>query len=501
MVDLLYPPADVPASLNFPDSVKEGTIAQAILRFMPHSLLPQSGISQGTPVQIKAMQALVKVITELRQLIQEGTVKQPQTPKGLAPYIEAEVQSVINALQAQPDLSYRPATSCSEALLGQEHLELKTIASWLLWGIARSSHQVMQLLEGSIAQLPQPKQAPQTGMIRLVALLEFKLPKQTYSLDLATHSLAPTLLPPERLVQLPNAVLANKPRSVGDFLQDLTTQIQDSTPTICSFFAGLPVEMLIPGYPWKEGKLRLHLGLEFVPQAPAVQVSDLPIVQITNSDWASQYTDTIAQQELAHLFPQLPSIQSWQQNQQSISTSDWQISLITDACDVTEWLQRSLTFSSRAFVPEALGFEDLTLRLLWCFSRSSYAVMQWMSGVSVQLLEPESPWVTGILRYVVKLQASTPAIDWRTDLITRQPFASEVLAINSEAIVRSLDLTRTPCLRQLAHLEAEILQTIEQTAPELQHLFQGVEVDLQGPDGEWQPGILRLEAGFSFSPA
>ncbi|HEY9699383.1 MAG TPA: hypothetical protein V6D10_19145 [Trichocoleus sp.] len=500
MVDLLYPPAGVPsASSNSPNSVKEGTIAQAILRLMPQPPQHEQEVVQGTLEQAKAMQALVRVVAELRQLVQEGKVNQPQTPKGLAPYVEVEVQSVIDALQTQPNLGCNPSMVCSEALLGQENLELKTVVSWLLWGIARSSHQVMQLLEGSIAQLLSKKQLPQTGMIRLAALVEFKLPNQTYTLDLATHSLTPTLLPSEQLVQLPDSALTSQPQSVGDLLKHLTTQVQDSTAIIRPFFTGVPVELLIPGHPWQQGKLRLYLGLEFVPQSTASQPAAFPHVRMTNSAWASRYADIVAQQELAHRFPHLSSIQTWQQNPESVSMPDWQISLITDACNFTDWLQRSLTFLSRVFMQEAFSFEDLTQRLLWCFSRTGYRVMQWMGEASVQVLEPESHWMTGTLRYVIKLQASTPELDWEADLMTGQP-PTEGLTIHPEAILRFSKLNETQCLCQMAKIEAEILQTIEQAAPELQQLLHGIEIDLQREGEQWQPGILRLETGFVFRP-
>jgi hypothetical protein len=334
----------------------------------------------------------------------------------------------------------------------------------------------MRLLEGTPARILQSDESWQTGILRLVAQLQVKTPTLSDKFDLVTQQPLSELLTDDRLIQLGDSTLYPQPTTIAEAVNLLSRQIQITTLALMPFLEGTQTELLIPQQPWQPATLHLSLGFEFTtaPTPPATPAQ--PSLKFTDAAWIEQYRGAIA-----------PPVSG-------IETAD-------------DRLHTDLTLTSRNFLQPEWQTDELALRLLWCFSHSSYEVMQLMSGISVTLLQPDRPWEMGILRLWIGLTVQTPELDWSLDLMTGHEIggfstielpeiAPTVVELNS--VVRSPDLfwLQQPAL--LETLEAQVQQHIAQTTPELLLLLQGTEVDLIDQDGEWQSGWMRLSISFEF---
>lgn len=456
-----------------------------------------------TPSVLTAFQALVNVINQLRTPTGGWTEAQLPTPETLAPYIQDEVQELIEALHASsavhPSLLKQP-TRAEPRLTQQRFLWLRNITDWLLWGIARSSSEIMQLLEGCPASCWLDSES-QTGILRLVPLLELNTPAVSYRFDLATDRLDLALLPAAADLQLdwrtPRSQTRSQTLSSAELLGLLSEQSQSTTPMIATFLQGMSIEVLIPQYPWQPGTLQLRFGLEFTPGSP-VQAAPSPGIRFTDADWLAHYSETIVQHRL---MDDLAGI-DWQHYQQPAAL---ETTLTTIAWNAADALHTDLTIASR-HLPHQLSLQELTARLHWCLLHSAYEIMQLMSGVPAQLLQPQAKAQSGILRLTFLLQVQTPAQEWTIDLVTGCSLATESLLTASTAVVQSAECPWCESLSLLEQLEKQVWQAINAQMPELWTLMQGTAVDVQEEDTHldadplWQAGILRLQSGFQFIP-
>ncbi len=375
----------------------------------------------------------------------------------------------------------------NQAILGRSTLDgtmvyatdytaIKGLTSWLLWGIARSAYGAMRLLEGATARILQPDESWQTGILRLVAQLQVKTPALSHRFDLVTQQLASELLTDDRLIQLGDSTLYPQPTTIAEAIAVLSRQIQITTPALAPFLEGIQTELLVPQQPWQPATFHLSLGFEFTAAPMPPTALTQPSLKFTDAAWIEQYRGAIVPQVLG-----------------------------TDTAD--DRLQTDLTLISRNFLQQEWQANALALRLLWCFSYSAYEVMQLMSGISVNLLQPDRPWETGTLRLWIGLTVKTPELDWSLDLMTGHEtggfsaielpeIAPKVVELNS--VVRSPDLPwfQQPAL--LETLETQVQQHIARTTPELLLLLQGTEIDLMDKNGEWQSGWMRLSINFEF---
>jgi hypothetical protein len=454
-----------------------------------------------TPKTLNAMQRLIHIIHELRSASGWST-DLPQTPDRLLPYVTEEAYDVLEALQHQTAEFDPSKTSSSQVLFPwQNYVLLQHFAPWLLWCVARSSFEAMQLLEGVTAKTCQMGQDWQPGILRLVAYLKLEASDQLETVDLTTYEPPQLLLSPETLIQSEVCRLCHQSSAIATILDPLIQQIQTATPAISSLLTGMPIAVLMPQQPWRSCSAQLCLGFEFVPTADASDfrldaesAEAAPLTRFTNTNWLNQYEQIVLRQYLENAMP--VSLMAIAPNSASLAT-DQILPLVETADNLTQQLQGFTTIASRNFPQQPLKLDELMLRLLWCFSRSTYEVMQLMSGINAKLLQPQSNWQTGMLRLLVHLKVQTPEADWHLDLITGQPPQPLSTTISETAIVQS-ETVRGWEFTTLEQLRTNLIQKSYDIAPEIQLLLEGAEVDLLDTDGQWQPGVICLNLDFEF---
>lgn len=502
------------------------------------------------PSVLAAMQRLVAIVTQLRSPLNNEAVNQPHTPETLSLYVFEEAQDVLEAWQkadqagtdqARTDqtrttsdqvlfnnqLGNQPIAALGSAIqpTWQGYFELQQLASWLLWGTARSSHTVMRLMEGKPTKYLQLDQSWQTGILRLVPLLSLYTTSAIHTIDLATEQSFsgtlgfPNALAADRTIQVdldsPDSALSSQAMVVTELIRTISQQIRSTTPAIVPFLEGTSTEFLMPHFAWQTGSIRLHYELEFIP-FPSVSSPILadPLIQFTNPVWLKQHQALISEQQTVSTLSELANLPSGDLSDGDLSSVKPVLlslpTLVAHACQLSDRWQTGWAIASRRFVTQKLSVNELAVRLHWCLIHSAYEVMQLMSGISVTLLSPHAPYQTGTLRFLMALKIQTPELEWVLDLATTEILASRS-PLPADAIVQSATIQwcRQPSL--LGHLEAIFWQRIHSAIPEVKLLLQGAEIDLLANDpletGDldknqaWQPGIIQLQGGFQFVPS
>jgi hypothetical protein len=528
-------------------------IGQTILKLAAPTVVYQDVPSEEAPSEatsvpvastqvLEAMQRLVKMIKDLRSPKSGGSPDVPQTPEALAPYLVEEAYDVLEAIQKN---YFEPPQSDSIDLVeGKGHLEeipargrwksyflISDLAPWLLWCIARSSHEVMQLLEGIPAKAFKLGQGWRTGIVRLVATLDTKIPGLSTSLDLATFKVNQSLLPSDTMIQSNQYSACQEPTWIAGFLPDLIQHIAEKTPSIERFFAGAEVDALAPNHNWQSGLLQLQLGFEFIAtdttvfpdfaedseaevEAPTLSSpnatetaplstlsSDSSHLQIkfTHSGWLEKYSTTLFQQQLASIIQQLPTFRAAGEKNRNLSSQSLIPLIVKDACDLVDLLQTSPTLSSHSLQQE-VELAALTHRLLWSFSRSAYEVMQMMGGIRVNLLQPDRPWETGTLRLLASLNSKTPEQDWQLDITTGQPPQPHIFPLAHNVIVQSHESHWCEQPNVLEQLKTKLMQVLEQSAPDLLLFLEGTDIEVLSDNPQGDLGAIQLNVGFEFIP-
>jgi len=544
------------------------------------------------PSVLVAMQRLVAIVAQLRSAPDPDGIDPSHTPETLSLYVFEEAQDVLEAWQqaiqgqgnqasAHPDqgqpseqLNNQPVTAiesgtytnlksqhdrlkggeggvppswelcshtpiCTPSSLNwdqsawTEYLELKQLASWLLWGTARSSHTVMRLMEGSSARCLQPDQSWQTGILRLVPLLSLSTTDATYIIDLATHQCFseppnfPDVLAADRTIQidlgLSDPDLSNPdlsehipnpgsmvPIAVAELIRTLNQQIRSTTPAIVPFLEGKTTELLMPNFPWQTGYTQLYYALEFFPlSAPALPLLGDPLIRFTNSDWLKQHQALIQDQQIKSSLAELAKLSGGNLSELNPSLLSLP-TLVTNACQLSDRLQTGWAMISRRFVTQKLSVSELAVRLHWCLIHSAYEVMQLMSGISATLFCPHASYQSGTLRFLMVLKIQTPELEWILDLATTEVLEMHRSPLPTDAIVQSPAIPWCHQPNLLGQLEAMFWQQVYRAIPEIKLLVQGAEIDLlqRGLSGkshfaenqEWQPGVIQLQGEFQFLP-
>jgi hypothetical protein len=533
-------------------------IRQTILKLINSGVTLQDGTSEATPEVpsapvastqvLEAMQRLVKMITNLRSPQSGLSPDAPQTPETLAPYLVEEAYDVLEALQKNyvepPRLDFVDLAGGRGNLeeipargRWQSYFLVSDLVPWLLWCIARSSHEVMQLLEGIPAKAFKLGQGWRTGIVRLVATLETKIPGLSASLDLATLEVNQSLLPSDTMLQSDQYSACQQPTWIARFLPDLIQQIEATTPSVSRFFAGAEADALAPNHNWQSGLIQLQLGFEFVAtdaiavpdfaeasvegeggeegeaiasdpspsnaidmapfSTPASDSSHLQI-KFTHPDWLEKYSKTLLQQQIASSIQQLPTFRAAGEKNRNLSSQSLIPLIVRDAYNLVDLLQASPAQSNHALQQE-IKLETLTRQLLWSFSRSAYEVMQLIGGIRVNLLQPECNWETGTLRLLSSLTSKTPEQDWHLDIATRQPPQPHVFPLAHNVIVQSHESYWCKHPDVLGQLEAKLMQQLEQ-APELHLFISGTDAEILGDNQQWHSGAIQLNISFEFIP-
>lgn len=511
-------------------SIDSVTVSQIIFRLAnPPATAPLHSVPEIHSTVLDAMQRLVEMVGELRSApmpdlsiheTPDATLDEIstdiQTPNTLLPYVQEEIQDVLDALSSHASSrsssssaldDHQPPTSISTtspffASSPSSYVWLKTLAPWFLWAIARCHHDVMRFMEGQPAQITRTEQPEQVGMVRLVPILTLQTSSGTYAIDLATLQSSPTVLSEDCLVQLETG-FCSQALTVGDLTQHLTEQIQLTTPAIAPFLHGMGTDLLIPQHRWQAGHIQLHLEIEFTSMPPRPTLSPVissipfsPSIQFTDADWIADYTQRVREHQMKTLLTPITTRHVYPEAVQLPTPSD----LMDAAWSVADRLQTNLTIASRNLFGAPLPLDHLASRLMWGFMHGGYEVMQLLSGVRAHILSPQSPYQTGSLRFLATLIVKTPELDYTLDVMTTHPPNLNGRSPSPDVIVQLPEHQWCTHPRLLEELEHMIWTQIEQTTPELQCLLQGTDVNVLADDRDWQLGGIQLDSSFEFIP-
>jgi hypothetical protein len=251
-------------------------IGKTILRLQDPSLLQPVTPPAIPPLAIEAMQRLVGLIARLRSPDGGCPSDLEQTPESLLPYVAEEAQEVLEALRPVHSVSPDPIHPASIA----PFLVIEDLTPQLLWEMAHHSYSVMQLIEGVQASIRQPDQSWQSGVLRLIAMLEAEAPSIRWTFDLVTQQPTTNGLKPDVILQIDWSGLdrlsvhattnleqvneVTEPTTADQFLQALVRSLPEQSVLIQTFMQGLQVDFLEPQKSWQSGKLWLKFNLEFV---------------------------------------------------------------------------------------------------------------------------------------------------------------------------------------------------------------------------------------------
>ena len=263
---------------TMPDSLTRETIGQTVLRLRDEPVVqkrPEAWVP--TPTVMTAMGQLMDLVAEVRSPQGGWPADRPPTAENLTPYVLDEAYDLLVALQQshQPEQQapWQPFHALQQLL--QRRLLVVDAIPHLLWTIARSSPQAMKLLAGLRAEIFQPGQTWERGVLRLVALLELRTPHLHWTLDLATLEPPPPELQTNTVVSWSD----NRIHWVEGFLQGLYNQLQEKTPLVKPLLqTPTAVEVLVPGQSWETGFLQVQLQLTF-----SADTLYLPVVPLSTA--------------------------------------------------------------------------------------------------------------------------------------------------------------------------------------------------------------------------
>lgn len=223
--------------------------------------------------------------------------------------------------------------------------------------------------------------------------------------------------------------------------------------------------------------------------------------------------NTAAMQHLVELISKLRSSQPDEPVTSSLTPAEL-IPYVTDeAYDVLEALQENpppvLPINDVASLPPLL-IETIIPKLLWCIARSSYATMQMIEGVRVNVNTAAEDWQAGVLRLAILLEIQTPELEWSIDLATGCALHHR---LNHSWAIRTEDEGLTWVFaatdsgngsEQVTNWADRQLQQITQAllakTPAFKALLDNIPVELMPPRSVWQSGHLRLKLDYEFLP-
>lgn len=511
------------------------------------------------PNLVQAMQELIQIIAHLRSPNGAWPNNLPQTPENLIPYVIEEVSEVLTAYRGITNYELRITkgeyfTSSASPASGAPLLRppvilfLNTLIPQLLWNLSQTSYQFMRLLTGINAEILLPNQDWTPGKLRLVASLIIKTENLQSSIDLATSFFPPPLIPTEAYVQSNDCSLCQHPLEVQSLLTQITHHIQDNFNQIKFFNDSINTEILYPKSQWESSQIHINMGFQFISDPETSEVSPFyyslendqqdeeffthtPIQDVEYSILASVSQASLLKTQIRLTDPAIiqPYIQNQIQNHglhwlkqqkpshnlnlsaETISTPDLEaeqsslIDLIQIADELVDIIYSPQSPSSLMRLQPEMPLIELSLRLLWQMVKSSYNIMQLISGIKVKVLQPGLVWQTGHLRLLAVLNAEFPNDSWEVDIASSQPLKFDLNLLIPNSIIQS-DCHEWCLFPQSPEfLKLQIINLLE-TTPELKSWIKGVKIDWGNseenlnPSIPWKSGFAQLSFDFEWIP-
>ncbi|VXD18909.1 conserved hypothetical protein [Planktothrix serta PCC 8927] len=512
------------------------------------------------PPLVQAMQGLIEIIAHLRSPNGAWPPHFPQTPENLIPYVTEEVSEVLasvktHCISGSDILPHSPHPKDSK-IQPPVILFLNTLIPQLLWNLAQTSYSFMRLLTGINAEILLPNQDWTSGKLRLVASLIIETENIQTSIDLATSFSPPPLINSEAYLQSNDCSFCQHPVESQSFLQQIINHLQDNFNQINFLTHPIKAQLLYPKSQWQPSQINIEIGLEFIPDPKTSEVSpfnyylepdhieedlfpNTPIqdveysilasvsqasllttqIRLTDPDIIQPYIHSQIQHYWSPWLKQKKNLQ--QVNQQPspnlnpspepLSTLDspteslYLIELIQIADELVDVIYSPKSPSSLIHLQPEIPLIELSLRLLWQMVKSSYNVMQMLSGIKAKVLQPGLVWQTGTLRLLAVLNAEFLSDAWEVDIASSQPLKFDLHPIVPESIIQSdgSEWCRFP--QSLEILKMQIINLLE-TIPELKSWVKGVKVDWGNSNQDlelsinWQSGFAQLSLDFEWIP-
>ncbi|HHP7244435.1 MAG TPA: hypothetical protein ACFE0H_07090, partial [Elainellaceae cyanobacterium] len=271
---------------------------------------------------------LLRGVTQVRSPEGGWPETVPQTPENLLPYVEEEAQDLFNVLKAdagktQPsDVTVQTALSWTH---WHDYFTIRQLAPWLLWCVARASSGMMQLMEGIVASIAQSDYPQQTGIFRLIAVLDIRTPTISCALDLATGRSVSSYLSDDTHIQSDDCTLCREAIAINALKQRIEHYLRATIPEANGLMHGIGVDVLIPGESWQSGSVRFRLDVEFIADADDMAIDRMleaeilstiaeidlvasrdaystpalqPLIRLSNQNWLEQYAAAILNQHI-----------------------------------------------------------------------------------------------------------------------------------------------------------------------------------------------------------
>jgi len=475
--------------------------SETLLRLRDPSDRPRD-YPPGEAVQ-SAMARLVQIVTELRSPASGWPPGMPQTPENLLPYVAEEAYGVLNAFKTS-QISIETAPHIDPDLPGSllsspsPYILIEGLTFRLLWYVARTSYELMQLMGGIKGRILSPGEQWQTGILRLAVILTAEASDINWSLDLVTSQPAKTTLKPDCLMQL---AARKTPETLSNLTQGLLQQIQATTPEVKIFTETARVDLLQPGKIWRQAEIKLKLDWEFIADDPfaigdAISTGGDRTIKFADPSAIEVYSQSILARELSTVTPMVQSIY-------------YRRDSLGDEPQKTRSLLLKFTETAVALVNRCtanplylswgreIQLDKWIPHLLWQLTGSSYDIMRLLGGVKAYILQPEWGWCLGTLRLLAVLNIN-PSL--QLDLATGEPVKPSFFWLMSDGIIELAEsgLSKEP--EQVGDLLTKLIDQVQTTTPTLKPFLDGTPIELLTADKNWQPGLLQLSIDLEFIP-
>jgi hypothetical protein len=205
---------------------------------------------------------------QLTRMLQRGVcLSLPKGRQSNPPTTDALIAVVQRGYTAIDELQY--SLTLASRTFAQQALPLDELMLRLLWGVNRTSYEVMQFTSGIPVKLLQPQQLWTAGILRYVVQLVIRTPDRAWQLDLARRTdgvidpvLAPALAP-AAIVQSAQNAWCLQPIELSVLETRLWQQIEQTAPEIVLLQTETEVNVELESQP-QLGAIQLVTGFEFV---------------------------------------------------------------------------------------------------------------------------------------------------------------------------------------------------------------------------------------------
>lgn len=446
----------------------------------------------------EAMRRLMDIVEKLRSPDSGWSENLPQTPENLLPYVIEEAYEVSDALKEvtpQPAIAGGSQFIRASALSSPSpYLLIEELSFRLLWYVARGSYELMQLLSGIDSRILLPDGDWQTGILRLVPILEVNASDIRWFLDLVTRQPPHSNLQPNTRIQL----------AVGDcdlqqLMQRLMQQIQATTPEAKRFTEKASIELLEPGKSWLSGEVRLTIDFEFLADdsngvTDETATGSDTIVRPIDPAVIDAYYQGLLVPELSGAIIQLPTADRRDDGEEERS----RLEAIVETA--TGLVNRCATHPFSSHFTNEINLDKWMPMLLWQLTGTSYDIMRLLGGVKAYILQPDWGWDVGTLRLLGILNLESTRSKIRFDLATGQPLKPSYFGLMNDTIVQLADSSFSRESERVETLMNQLIEPIYNSASALTLSLEGTTIELLEPHGNWQPGFVQLSLDLEFIP-